>query len=71
MMTSPIRRIREEKGISLGELGRRTGLSRPTVQAADRGESISLETKVEIARALGVRLADIDADAADAVAVVV
>lgn len=63
-MTPPVRRLREEKDISLGELCRRTGLARMTVQAADRGEPVSLETKVKLARALDVLLADIDPDAA-------
>ncbi len=66
-MTQTVRAIRESKGISLGALSRATGLARMTVQAADRGESVSLETKVKIARALGVSLAEIDSEAAEAI----
>jgi transcriptional regulator with XRE-family HTH domain len=63
-MASLIHDLREQQGISIGALARRTGLARMTVQAADRGEPVSLETTVKIARVLGVTVADIDPVAA-------
>lgn len=63
-MARTVREVRESKGISIGELSRRTGLARMTVQSADRGEAVSLETLVKIARELEVKVAEIDSDAA-------
>lgn len=65
-MSRTLREVREKQGISIGELSRRTGLARMTVQAADRGDGVSLKTLVILARSLGVTVADIDADAAKA-----
>lgn len=63
-MALEVRLVRQAQGVSIGELSRRAGLSRMTVQAADRDESVALETLVKIARALGVSLSDIAPDAA-------
>jgi transcriptional regulator with XRE-family HTH domain len=45
------------------ELSRRSGVSRPAIIRACRGEDVALETWVRLARALGVNVYDISTDA--------
>jgi transcriptional regulator with XRE-family HTH domain len=51
-----IRKIREEKLLSLPEIARRTGLSTPTVKRLEDGGSCRMETKRKILEALGIEL---------------
>lgn len=54
-----LKSMMEERGITIAELCRRTGLSRNTVRRLRAGESGNLATWREIARALGCRIDDI------------
>lgn len=71
-MIRTIPEILAAKGMSQGELVRRSGLSRMTIWCAFHGKATrSLDTKIKIARALDVPLADLwpdDAKAIEAVA---
>ena len=58
--------IRQRQKMSISQLAVRAELTRVTVYAVERGESVSLETLVNIARALGVSLSDIAPDVAKA-----
>ncbi len=55
-----IRREREARGWSLGELARRTGMQVPNLSRLESGKHMpSLETLERVAEALGVRVADL------------
>jgi transcriptional regulator with XRE-family HTH domain len=56
--------ILEQLGVSQGELGRRSGLSRQTITDAYHGRPVSPLTSVRIAKALNVTLKAIDPVAA-------
>lgn len=54
-----LKSMMEERGVSIAELCRRTGLSRRTVQRLRAGGSGTLASWRRIARALGCRIDDI------------
>jgi transcriptional regulator with XRE-family HTH domain len=54
-----------ERGMSQGELVRRTGLSKPTVIDAYHGRDVSQYTMAKIAATLGVPLSQLDPELAD------
>ena len=51
-----VRAAREERGWSQEELGRRSGLSRPTIARIERGDDISTATLSKAAKALGLAI---------------
>jgi transcriptional regulator with XRE-family HTH domain len=51
-----IRKIREEKLLSINDIARRTGLSAPTVKRLEDGGSCWMETKRKILLALGIEI---------------
>lgn len=53
----------DTRRITQAELSRRSGVSRPAIIRACRGDDVSLETWVRLARALGVNVYDISPDA--------
>jgi len=57
--------IMRERGISQGEVVRRTGLSKPTVMDAYHGRDVSTDTLVRIAAKLGVSVSALDPDLAN------
>jgi transcriptional regulator with XRE-family HTH domain len=57
--------IRHRQRMSISRLAAKAGVSRVTVYAVERGESVSLETLVSIAAALGVPLSEIAPGAAE------
>lgn len=57
--------IRQRQNLSISHLAIKAGVSRVTVYAVERGETVSLETLVSIAAALGVPLSDIAPGAAE------
>jgi DNA-binding Xre family transcriptional regulator len=62
---TPLAAILAGRGISQGELVRRTGLAGKTVSNAYQGRGVSFGTWVKIAKALDVELAELDPDAAE------
>lgn len=52
--------LREDRGWSKAELGRRANLAPQTVAAAERGDKVSRLTYVKIAKAFGLTIDDID-----------
>jgi transcriptional regulator with XRE-family HTH domain len=63
-VTSPIgsriTELREQRGLSKAEVGRRTGMSRPNIVRLERGvHAVRLETLETVARALGCRVTEI------------
>ena len=58
-----IRELRERKGWSQAELGRRAGLNHSVVSRAERGEAaITVSTLEKVAKALGVRASSLIAE---------
>ena len=57
--------IMRDRGISQGEVVRRTGLSKPTVMDAYHGRDVSTDTLVRIAAKLGVSVSALDPDLAN------
>jgi len=53
----------DTRRMTQAELSRRSGVSRPAIIRACRGEDVALETWVRLARALGVNVYDISTDA--------
>ena len=62
---TPLATLLVGRGISQGELVRRTGLAGKTVANAYHGRGVSFGTWVKIAKALDVELAELDPDAAE------
>ena len=64
-----IRRIRLEKGLSQGEMQKRTGILRSYLSRVENGHTVpSLATLQRLASAMGVALADFFADEVGAIA---
>ena len=58
-VTSKIRAARKKRGISQRDLARTLGMAQSTLSRLERGERrVSVDQLIEIARALGVRPAD-------------
>lgn len=55
-----IRELREQKGWSLEELGRRAGVALQTVYRAERGATVNKNTLRHIAQALGVQIEELE-----------
>jgi transcriptional regulator with XRE-family HTH domain len=53
----------DQRRITQAELSRRSGVSRPAIIRACRGEDVALDTWVRLARALGVNVYDISTEA--------
>lgn len=53
----------EARHITQAELSRRSGVSRPAIIRACRGDDVQLETWVRLARALAVNVYDLSPDA--------
>jgi transcriptional regulator with XRE-family HTH domain len=53
----------DERRITQTKLSRLSGVSRPAIIRACRGENVELETWARLARALGVNVYDISEDA--------
>lgn len=51
-----IREARKKQGWSQGELGEKSGLSRPTIARVEAGNDVTTATIAKIARALGLKL---------------
>jgi transcriptional regulator with XRE-family HTH domain len=65
-MRSEIRRLREERGLSMSELVAKAGISRDTLIMLEEQEGRdrpTVETMQAVARALGVSVADLTRDA--------
>lgn len=64
LVASGVGQIRRTRGMSISELAARASITRVTVYAVERGDSVSLETLISIAAALDVPLSRIAAEAA-------
>lgn len=64
MTRTPLAALLEQRGMSQAELRIMTGLARQTVTEMYYGRSVSLETKLKVAKALGVPLKLLDPVAA-------
>jgi DNA-binding Xre family transcriptional regulator len=62
---TPLAALLAERGISQGELTRRTRLAGRTVSNAYHGRGVSFRTWVKIAKALDVKVAELDPEAAE------
>ena len=62
---TPLAAVLAERGISQGELVRRTRLAPRTVSNAYHGRGVSFRTWVKIAKALDVKPAELDPDTAE------
>lgn len=51
-----IREARKKQGWSQGELGEKSGLSRPTIARVEANNDVTTATIAKIARALGLKL---------------
>ena len=51
-----IREARRTQGWSQGELGEKSGLSRPTIARVEANNDVTTATIVKVARALGLKL---------------
>jgi transcriptional regulator with XRE-family HTH domain len=64
-MPGRLREIREAKGLTMRELGRLSGVTRPTLYMAEADiDRVRVESLIKIAKALGVTLAEIAPDRA-------
>ena len=52
--TRPLQAVRQWKGHSVGELARIAGVSEEAIRSAEEGGEISLQTRVALAKSLGV-----------------
>jgi len=61
MIKLKVKEIAEQKGFSMGRLSREAGLDRNTIRKLyeDRRYSPTIDTLYRVARALGVRVADL------------
>jgi DNA-binding Xre family transcriptional regulator len=62
---TPLATVLAERGISQGELERRTKLTGPTVSRAYHGRRVSSGTWVKIAKALDVKPAELDPESTE------
>ncbi|MEU5480674.1 helix-turn-helix transcriptional regulator [Streptomyces mirabilis] len=51
-----IREVRKKQGLSQGELGEKSGVSRPTIARVEANNDVTTATIAKVARALGLRL---------------
>lgn len=59
-MAGKLREIREGQGVTMRDLAKLSGVSRPTLYMAEAdAERVRVESLIKIARALGVTLAEI------------
>ena len=62
---TPLAAVMAERGMSQGELVRRTGLAGRTVSHAYHGRGVSFRTWVKIAKALDVKPAELDPESTE------
>lgn len=51
-----IREARKKQGLSQGELGEKSGVSRPTIARVEANNDVTTATIAKVAQALGLRL---------------
>lgn len=51
-----IRKVRKKQGWSQGELGEKSGVSRPTIARIEANNDVTTATIAKVARTLGLRL---------------
>lgn len=51
-----IREARKNQGLSQGELGEKSGVSRPTIARVEANNDVTTATIAKVAQALGLRL---------------
>jgi len=56
LVKNNLRKIREERLISMAELARRAGVSNKTIMRIEQGYSCRLDTKRKILKGLGLKL---------------